>query len=82
MFLMFKKKFLKFLCEKNIIKYEGNVCYAEKAFRLNSVLNWCLEKKDAGVLKKCMHVFKKFIDEDAEIILKDDKILIKKNKKG
>ena len=43
-----KKVILTYLKQSGALHTIGNMCYAQKAFVINSVLKWVLDKVDAG----------------------------------
>ena len=44
-----KKTILNYMQEKGIILESGNTFYAEKAFLVNSILSWCVQRCDDGI---------------------------------
>lgn len=53
-------------------RVKGNVIHAEKAFMIRSVINWCLEQKEAGTMSDDqVQAYAKMINEyaDGNVIL-------------
>jgi len=83
---MNNKTILEFLadCDLTYCKV-GNVYYAEKAFIVKSVINWCSERRQAGLLEDgqaaaCIETVKRFIQNELDIYWKDDTIVISEKK--
>jgi hypothetical protein len=73
-----KKVILTYLKESGALYTSSNVIYASKAFIINSVLKWCLEKVDRGEMAATDLNF--YLDSMNDFL--DDKLKIYWNKDG
>lgn len=65
---------------------EENVIHAKKAFMINSVVKWILEKQDKKVAdlkqyKACIVILERFIKDEVSLAWKGNELLIKELKK-
>lgn len=45
---------MSYLSERKMLQIEENIVFAEKAFKVNSVLRWCIDKKNKGLLSSTL----------------------------
>lgn len=62
--------------ERGLIKAENNVYYAEKAFKLNSIMRWCIKQPDPQILSRYLLLIEKYLAGTIDFQLKDDKLIV------
>tara|TARA_S200000501_G_C20759136_1_gene715286 strand:+ start:625 stop:870 length:246 start_codon:yes stop_codon:yes gene_type:complete len=70
------KKLIDYLFDKGMIEVVGNVYYAEKAFKLNSVMSICLKEENPEKIEKYLIVAKNFLAGTIDISLENDKLVV------
>jgi len=74
---------IKFLKENDEAFFkDDNIIWAEKAFMVRAVIDWCLEKKKSGELDEIafdsfIKVVDKYIKDEVDIEWENDAIIIK-----
>jgi len=68
-----KEYVISYLKERDIVDKDGNVIYADKAFKVNSVLRWCIERKSKGRLSsslaaKHFKMLDMFIEDKVDLV--------------
>jgi len=82
------KTILEFLSSKDpTFCRVGNIYYAEKAFMVKSVFEWCTERHRVGVLtdkqaNACVKTIKRFLNNELDMYWDDDTIVIRESHKG
>ena len=71
-----KNIFIDHLMKRGLIKAEDNVYYAEKAFKLNSIMRWCINEPDPKQLSRYLLLIERFLAGTIDIQLKDDKLVV------
>ena len=71
-----KNIFIDHLMKRGLIKAEDNVYYAEKAFKLNSIMRWCINEPDPQQLSRYLLLIERFLVGTIDIQLKDDKLVV------
>ena len=71
-----KNIFIDHLWNRGLIKAEDNVYYAEKAFKLNSIMRWCINEPDPQQLSRYLLLIERFLAGTIDIQLKDDKLVV------
>lgn len=71
-----KNIFIDHLLKRGLIKAEDNVYYAEKAFKLNSIMRWCINEPDPQQLSRYLLLIERFLAGTIDIQLKDDKLVV------
>ena len=77
-----RDEFLKFLFKRKLIKINENVYCASQAFKINAIMLWCSKQTDQEILHKSLLLVERFLAGDIDIQLKDDKLKVRKKKKG
>ena len=70
------QKLFKFLKEHSLLTTEGNVFYAERAFKVNSIFNWFDKHKNKVSRNKMISLLRDYLDNEIDIIIRNDKLMI------
>ena len=71
-----KNSFANYLYKKGFARKEGNVIYAQDAFKINSIIQWCLKESDPEKLKKYAHLINNYFSGSIDISVKNDKLIV------
>ncbi len=77
---MTRKKLFDFLREHSLLTTEGNVFYAERAFKINSIFKWFDKHKNKLSKNKIASVLNDYLNNDIDIFIKNDKLIIVRKK--
>jgi len=81
-----KKEVLLWLKDEGAIQTEDNLIFAEKAFFVNSVLNWSTREVEKGTMSKpqvanCLHVLRRYLKGKLELCWDEGIVKVKKRGK-
>ena len=71
-----KNSFVNYLYKKGLVHKEDNIIYAPEAFKVNSIIQWCIKEKDPKKLKKYMHLIGDYFSGSIDISVENDKLII------
>lgn len=80
-----KQYVIDYVKDRNLIEKDDNIYFAEKAFKVGSILRWCVRRKHNGFLsdslaEKYFKWINLYINDIAEIEWKDGRLRILGNK--
>jgi len=74
------KRLFEFLRKHSLLEKVGNVFYAERAFRINAIFKWFDKHKNKLSRKKMASLMKDYLKNEIDIVVKDDKLTIVRQK--
>tara|TARA_B100000029_G_C17103306_1_gene788716 strand:+ start:334 stop:585 length:252 start_codon:yes stop_codon:yes gene_type:complete len=77
-----KDVFIKFLYERGYIINNDNVYHAERAFKINALVDWCMKQQDQEIIRKSLLLVERFLAGDIDIKIKDDTLKVYKRKRS
>jgi hypothetical protein len=71
-----KNSFANYLYKKGFVREKDNVIYAQDAFKINSIIQWCIKEKDPKKLKKYAHLIGDYFSGSIDIAVENDKLIV------
>jgi len=76
-----RKRLFKFLRKHSLLETDGNVFYAERAFKINSIFNWLTLNGSKLSRRRITSILSDYINNRVDIHIKNGKLNITKLKR-
>jgi len=71
-----KNSFVNYLYKKGFVRENDNIIYAPNAFKINSIIHWCIKEKDPKKLKKYAYLIGDYFSGSIDISVENDKLIV------